>query len=101
MQKALCLFVAGLFIAGSVNAQDVVENAMRAGPESISADATIQTWDGTVVREGSNDWICLPDRPDTSGDDPWCLTDAWMNFRDITKCCGLGYLEECPDGLFC
>ena len=80
MQKALCLFVAGLFIAGSVNAQDVVENAMRAGPESISADATIQTWDGTVVREGSNDWICLPDRPDTSGDDPWCLTDAWMNF---------------------
>ena len=53
---------------------------MRAGPESISADATIQMWDGTVVREGSNDWICLPDRPDTPGDDPWCVTDAWMNF---------------------
>jgi hypothetical protein len=80
MKKSLCLFVAGLFIIASANAQDVIENAMRAGPESISADATVQTWDGTVVREGSNDWICLPDRPDTSGDDPWCVTDAWMNF---------------------
>ena len=57
---------------------NVIENAMRAGPEFISANATIQTWDGTVVREGSNDWICLPDRPDTPGDGPWCVTGAWM-----------------------
>ena len=32
-------------------------------------------WNLEVIREGSNDWTCLPDRPDTPGNDPWCVTD--------------------------
>ena len=61
-------------------AQDTVANARSAAPASISADATIMDWDLNVVQEGSNEWTCLPDRPTTPGNDPWCVTDAWLNF---------------------
>ena len=37
-------------------------------------------WELNVLREGTNEWTCLPDRPDTPGTDPWCVTGAWLNF---------------------
>ena len=52
------------------SADDPIQNAMSAGPSSISANATVMDWDLNVVREGSNDWTCLPDRPTTPGNDP-------------------------------
>jgi hypothetical protein len=60
-------------------AQDAMHSAMSAAPASISAEAKIQDWSGNVLREGTNDWTCLPDRPDTPGTDPWCVTGAWLN----------------------
>ncbi len=80
MRITLFLLTAGLFITGSAMAQDAIESAMSAGPSSVSAEATIQAWDGTVLREGTNDWTCLPDNKDTPGEDPWCITEAWSNF---------------------
>ncbi|NIX25335.1 MAG: hypothetical protein GWN07_38280, partial [Actinobacteria bacterium] len=41
-----------------------IHSAMSAAPASIAEDATIMDWDMTVLREGSNGWTCLPDRPD-------------------------------------
>jgi hypothetical protein len=61
-------------------AEDIIESAMSAAPKSISASATIMDWDFKVIREGSNGWTCLPDRPNTSGNDPWCVNGAWVNF---------------------
>ncbi len=61
-------------------ADDPIQSARSAAPASISADATIMDWDLNVVQEGSNEWTCLPDRPNTPGNDPWCVTDAWLNF---------------------
>ena len=49
---------------------DPIQNAMSAGPSSISSDAAILDWDLNVIREGANGWTCLPDRPDTPGNDP-------------------------------
>ena len=57
-----------------------IKSAMSAGPASISNDATIMDWTMTVLKEGTNEWTCLPDRPDTEGTDPWCITEAWANF---------------------
>ncbi len=59
-----------------------IENAMSAGPESISADARVLDWEMNELRVDTNDWTCLPDRPDTPGTDPWCVTEAWLNFLD-------------------
>ena len=40
-----------------------IDSAMSAAPESLAQNATIQGWDGTVLREGTNGWVCLPDTP--------------------------------------
>lgn len=63
-------------------ADDKIESAMSAGPTSISAQATIMDWDHTILRKGTNTWTCLPDRPDTVTQDPWCVDENWLNFLD-------------------
>lgn len=60
----------------------LVENAMSAAPPAISAEATIMSLDGAVLREGSNGWTCLPDMPDREGNSPMCLDDQWMKFLE-------------------
>lgn len=59
-----------------------IESAESAAPRSISADATVMDWDGTILREGTNGWTCLPDRSDTPGTDPWCVNDPWLSFLE-------------------
>jgi hypothetical protein len=68
------------FLPGILIGQTPVESAMMAAPASISDNATVVDWEMTVIREGTNEWTCLPDRADTPGTDPWCITEAWKNF---------------------
>jgi hypothetical protein len=62
--------------------QEQIASAESAAPESVSKAATIRDWGGNVLREGTNGWTCLPDRPDTEEADPWCVDAAWMEFID-------------------
>ena len=81
MQRAICLLsFLFLMMAAPASAQDPIPSAMSAAPPSISAQATIMDWNFRVLRQGNNGWTCLPDRQDTPGTDPWCITPAWMNF---------------------
>ena len=83
MRILMTALVAGLLFSGPAIADDdAIKSAMSAGPESLAAHATIKAWDGTVLREGSNGWICLPDNADTPGADPWCINGAWGNFLE-------------------
>ncbi len=75
--------IAALLLPGQLPAQQAaIRSAMSAGPSAISDDARIMSWDGEVLREGDNGWTCLPDRPDTPGEDPWCVNDPWMAFLE-------------------
>jgi hypothetical protein len=78
------LSAAGLLLLPlAVQAQSVEEkiaSAMSAGPASIAEHATIKDWDNTTLREGSNEWTCLPDVPSTPGNDPMCLDEPWLNW---------------------
>ena len=71
-----------------VDAQAKIEDAMRAGPASLSKDATILDYEmddaGTfvVLREGSNGWSCFPDTPGTPSDDPMCFDRAWLDWMN-------------------
>jgi hypothetical protein len=66
--------------------QTKIANAMSAAPEAISRDATILDWpeapggEMRQLRAGTNGWVCLPDRPDTDGNDPMCMDEPWMTF---------------------
>ena len=82
--KVVVLGLCALAMSASLTLQndEAIESAMSAGPDSITAEATVKDWNMKTLREGSNGWTCLPDRPDTPGVDPWCVNEPWMNFLD-------------------
>ena len=88
---------AGLAIAqqhsmpsGKMTDNEIIKSAMSPAPEAIGKSATIidVDSDGTVrvVRQGSNQFTCMADNPNTPGPDPMCAdrnamewVDAWLN----------------------
>lgn len=84
MKRLLLLALAfGLvFPLTAVAGTDPIKSAESAGPPDLAGKATIQDWDGKVLREGSNGWTCLPDRADSPGNDPMCLDKGWLTFID-------------------
>jgi hypothetical protein len=88
-----------------------IANAVSAAPASVSAKATILDWPAkegdqlVVLRPGSNGWTCLPDMPESKGNDPMCIDQAWMKWVEaytahtapqITSV-GIGYMTA-PGG---
>ena len=67
-------------VPGQSVQEDPISSAMSAAPASISGEARVLDWSMNELRAGTNQWTCLPDRPDTPGNDPWCVTEAWLNF---------------------
>ena len=88
-----------------------ITNAMSAAPSSISGKATILDWPSqegdklAVLRAGTNGWSCLPDMPDSEGNDPMCLDEPWMQWADayfakkppVVSRVGVGYMTA-PGG---
>jgi hypothetical protein len=83
-----------------------IANAVSAAPAAISGQATVLDWPSkegeapAVLRTGNNGWTCLPDMPDTEGNDPACLDKPWMDWADAymahrppaTGSVGIGYM---------
>jgi len=74
---------------------ELIASAMSAAPPSISHDATVIAMDGDKVRtlrQGRNEFTCVPDDPGSPGNDPMCLDrnamlwlQAWMEHKDAPK----------------
>ena len=104
----ICFFIISSLSAQTGNKQAKIQSAMSAAPASIVESAKIMDWpaeeggDMVLLREGSNGFTCLPDMPATSGNDPMCLdepwmqwADAWMNKEDFkTDKMGFGYMLQ-------
>ena len=59
------------------HAEDLIKQATSAAPASVSAKATVMNNDGTILREGSNGWTCMPHT--MPGDNaPMCNDALWM-----------------------
>lgn len=74
-----------------------VRSALSAAPASLAERATVADFDGTVLREGTNGWVCMPDMPDVPNDSPMCLDanwreviDAWQKKRE-PRFSGMGF----------
>src|ERR1700751_422081 len=97
-----------LLISGLANAQQhsmtsakmtdeaIIKSAMSAAPEAIGKGATIIDVgsDGKirVVRQGTTQFTCMADNPNTPGPDPMCAdrnamewVDAWLNKKEPPK----------------
>lgn len=77
---AACLLCFSTAVAQEEESKDTkIARAMSAAPSSISADATIMDVDGTILREGSNGWTCIPGVGLIPGDKhPMCNDAVWM-----------------------
>jgi hypothetical protein len=56
---------------------DPVAYALTAAPPDVAAEATVMDLEGNVLREGTNDFTCIP----VPGE-PMCLDEPWMEFFD-------------------
>jgi hypothetical protein len=81
-QHKTLLFSTSLILMASVtyaeeSSQTKIDRAMSAAPPAISAQATIMQGDGTILKKGTNGWICLPDvMPNDKN--PICNDGTWM-----------------------
>jgi hypothetical protein len=84
---------------GSVPNDDTAEvravkiaRAMRAGPRQITENATIAEMDRhgnmtTILRHGTNDWVCTPGKENRIGDPSMCVdrlgcNGLWISLRE-------------------
>ena len=68
----LALFGSSLVLAGGK--KDMIASAESAGPPAVTANATLKASDGTILREGSSNYICYPQQ-DIIG--PMCNEPVW------------------------
>ena len=66
-----------------------IARAMRAGPRTIAEHATIAELDKSgrmteILRQGTNEWICMPGDEDVVGGPPMCVDALGMQwFKDL------------------
>jgi hypothetical protein len=88
---ALLVLLAGLMIVtlAQDDVDDRIADAMSAAPASISENATILTYpdaetgEMTVLREGTNDWVCLTSSPRAVAaglQDSSCNDEVWQGW---------------------
>src|SRR5262249_26527458 len=63
-----------------------IADALRAGPDFITKDATLLDWPSTpdgqyrVLRKGSGEWTCLPGIPGYPHDEPGCFDPVFLHW---------------------
>ena len=73
---------AGQTVVSSSSDRALIASALSAAPPSVADRATVMAHDGRVLRQGSSDWVCMPDIPDAPNDTPMCLDAPWRAFID-------------------
>lgn len=70
----VCLYLFASSLAFADNKDEMIASAESAGPSVVTANATIKAPDGTILREGSNNYTCYPQQ-DIIG--PMCNEAVW------------------------
>ena len=68
-------------------------NALNPGPVSITEHAAVMDWPanpkdemahGRALRQGANNWTCMPDVPGRPQHDPMCADETMMKWLTAT-----------------
>ena len=109
MKRIVGFFVLTIFAGiGSQTWADekLIASAMSAAPEAVGRNATIVVVDEKgqmqTLKEGTNNFTCLPDDPSTPANDPMCVdenglewTKAWIGKTEPPEGkIGFGYMLE-------
>lgn len=68
-------------MAAEQTKEEKITRAMQAAPELIGQNATIMEADGTILRQGSNGWTCLPNTG-PGATHPMCNDSVFMGIMD-------------------
>jgi hypothetical protein len=86
--------------------EELIASATSAAPEAVAQHATVMASDAQgnmrTLRDGSNNFTCMPDNPQSPGDDPMCLDQNGMEWAHawMTKTAppegkvGFGYMLQ-------
>ena len=86
--------------------EELIANATSAAPEAVAEHAAVMAMDAQgqmrTLREGTNNFTCMPDNPQSPGDDPMCLDQNGMEWAHawMTKTAppegkvGFGYMLQ-------
>jgi len=85
---ALLLTASTTWLAAEETADEKIARAMTAAPTMISSESTVVDDDGTVLREGSNGWVCAPNVFPNDGY-PICADEVWQGW--------IGAFKQRPD----
>lgn len=88
---------------GATSKQALIIDALSAAPPTIADTAVVKDWDGSMLREGRGEYVCLPTHPNKRAQgqkEPVCLDqvwqvwgDAWMNKKPFkAEKAGVAYM---------
>jgi len=105
MSLTLFALPAFSFAAENVSREAKIARAMEAAPDFITQNATIIDADGTVLRQGTNGWHCMP--TSAAASHPMCNDEVWMrllkavgNKADFkTETVGISYMLAGDDNI--
>jgi len=84
--SALALMVVSSGISGAAepDRQAKIEDALSAAPPAVRKTARVMDHDGTVLKEGSGTYTCMPTAPSVRdrGPEPMCLDEVWLRWAD-------------------
>src|ERR1700757_1989624 len=94
LSSPTALLPPGTFTTSAHSDEWKIANALSAGPASITEHAGVIDWPanpkdgmshGRVLRQGTNDWTCMPDVPGRPQHNPMCVDETMMKWLDATK----------------
>ncbi|GKS59656.1 hypothetical protein YTPLAS18_31830 [Nitrospira sp.] len=100
------VLLVGLATPALAGDNQMIANAVSAAPEAVGKDATVvqvnEQGKMRTLREGTNNFTCLPNDPGTPANDPMCLDEAglewakaWMhNTKPPKDKIGFGYMLQ-------
>lgn len=81
MATILLAFAATIYAQEKESTEVKIARAITAAYADITDNATIMDVDGTILREGSNRWTCMPGIGLIPGDKhPMCNDEVWMKW---------------------
>ena len=110
VSRMILTFALSPFLAGAAAAQSdragKIDEALSAAPPQLRDDVTVRDLDGTLLREGNDEFTCMPGPEAFAG--PLCLDAAWMGWFEAYKnqedytpdTIGIAYMlaGDSPDG---
>ena len=80
--SATLSIMASAAAAAAQDDQKLLEDARSAAPDDIARNARVVDWNGEILQEGDNGYVCFPTPPKLEGTAPVCFDEPWQKWAD-------------------